>query len=229
MIIRSLKSFVNKLVGSVLCVFCSVISVSQCSIMPKVRGKITLKRKAKEMITRRWSTNHAEETSTCEMEASNSKGSNEPEHEDEHQYMFVDVTFLRSLYKNALCCKCFKESVTAQIRNTFGFSRKVVVKCENCGYVLNEIYTCSQKQKSQNNKSMFDINKKVVESFNRFGRGYAALEIFCLGMDMNIMSKYTYYNILNHIVRDGKVFANHVLEESRRQVREAHIKENGVP
>ena len=127
---------------------------------------------------------------------------------DEH--IFINVNNLKSMFMNVLCSMCSRPSKTivVQSRENQGFSKKLIVKCQSCDFVLYSNYSSPRLQNEQKTrgKVCFDVNRRVVESFNKCGLGHAGIENFCIGMNMNTLNR-SYYFHLSQIAKEGIVFS----------------------
>ena len=107
-----------------------------------------------------------------------------------------------------------------------GFTTKIIVKCEACGCVISQTFSSKRVDSTNGKKTAFDINKKMVSTFNKFGRGHAAMELFSIGLGMNSVSSASYFSLQNLIQKENYNFVVKILTEARQKVRETHIKEN---
>lgn len=209
-------------------------------------GKISKRAKAKQMAEKRWklrtlpnecvNINLENKQKPCSVPSTTSKKigidletevpTNETPHSD-CDYMFIHMVSLRSLFSKLLCNECSQNTVVLQRREQHGFAFRLVIKCTNCDVVLDEHFS-SPRLETTNAKTRgaFDVNKKMVQSFSRFGKGYGAMEQFCIGMSMNVMSSSNYYKLLELVCKEAASFGNRTLEDARDRVRLAHIEEN---
>ena len=63
----------------------------------------------------------------------------------------------------------------------------------------------------------------MVESFLDIGKGYSAMEQFCLSMGMSCMSSSNFNCHLKNITSESRVVREEVLSDARKVVRQAHI------
>lgn len=137
-------------------------------------------------------------------------------------YVLVDISMLSKLFTNQLCNECKHPTLKVQVGRKFGFCHQLKVVCESCEFVENETYSSKQISKHQDKPNKFDINLRMVQAFMSFGKGFAALEKFCLFTNLHLMSSRTfnsYKEMLNTSI--SKSTEKH-LQIVRSEVKEAY-------
>ncbi|GFV44066.1 uncharacterized protein TNCV_3571871 [Trichonephila clavipes] len=105
----------------------------------------------------------------------------------------MDVQFLKGLLKNLLCDVCKSYSLKIDIGGKLGFSRKISVFCTSCDIIKSSNFTSRRISDSEGTENQsFDINMRMVQSFLSFGKGYLAMEKFCMLMNMDLPSSRTF-------------------------------------
>lgn len=214
--------------------------------MAKTTGKISKRAKAKQMAAIRWklkslptecvnsSSTNTQKQYSAPCTSSKKLGidleseivTNTPS-QTLCDYIFIHMDSLSSLFSKLLCNECTQNTVVLERRKQQGFAFELILKCTNCDLVLGDIFSSPREENSSaKTRVPFDVNKKLVQSFSRFGKGYAAMEQFCIGMNMSIMSSGNYYKLLQVICKEAASFGITSLEDARKRVRLAHIEEN---
>ncbi|GFX87833.1 uncharacterized protein TNCV_4372981 [Trichonephila clavipes] len=112
-----------------------------------------------------------------------------------------------------------------------GMASKLELVCSSCEAVLNSSFSSACVKE----KIVFDINKKMVSSFLRLGKGHAGLELFTLVTGMNAMDKKSFSKHIKILSEENSEMKHQILEVARNIVRKQHLdlndekkKETGV-
>ncbi|GFY21063.1 uncharacterized protein TNCV_3991071 [Trichonephila clavipes] len=115
------------------------------------------------------------------------------ENSEAPHYVIMDVQFLKGLLKNLLCDVCKSYSLKIDIGEKLRFSRKISIFCTSCDIIKSSNFTSRRISDSEGNENQsFDINMRMVQSFLSFGKGYLAMEKFCILMNMDLPSSRTF-------------------------------------
>ncbi|GBM79361.1 hypothetical protein AVEN_32971-1 [Araneus ventricosus] len=107
-------------------------------------------------------------------------------------YVIIDTNVFTDLFKNHMCNTCKNSSLRVVFGRAYGFCQDLKVVCDFCDKVINEVETSKQIIKNENGLNQpFDINLRATQAFLSFGRGYTALEKFCMFLNMRLMSSRT--------------------------------------
>ena len=134
---------------------------------------------------------------------------------------------LQSVQKliGATACKiCGRQSLNVSVNNSFGFALQLSVACSDCDFQHAEYNSGWCKEKSKRNT--FDINTRMVKAISSIGRGYAALERFCIALNMKPMTHTSYDCILRKVVQGTETSTQELLVKARQEVKMAHIEVN---
>ena len=138
----------------------------------------------------------------------------------------VHTSFFCNFLKETICSACSEKCVSASITERNGLCVKLVSYCKNCETVIGENFTSPRMESTNNRQAAFVVNRKPIESTNDIGLGYAALEKFCVNLNIRPLSSRTFRDHLNVISDEAKKLEKRVLEEARSVVKQAYIEEN---
>lgn len=193
-------------------------------------GKISKKKRGKVMAERRWNnTEISKKKITNNFSAVTESDLNAVDvNSAEPDYNLIDSNIFKDLFSGLLCSECNEKHVTVDLRECHGFTTKIVVKCQACECVLSQTFSSKRVDSTDGKKSKtaFDINKRMVSTFSKFGRGHAAMELFSIGLGVNSVNSASYFSLQQLIQKENCVFVGKILAEARQRVREAHINEN---
>ncbi|GFX34474.1 uncharacterized protein TNCV_3657121 [Trichonephila clavipes] len=96
--------------------------------------------------------------------------------QDDTTYVLVDTNIWKNLLSTVKCPKCDMNALNIIKTTQLGMTSKLELVCSSCEAVLNSSFSCARVKE----KKIFDINKKMVSSFLRLGKGHAELELFAL-------------------------------------------------
>lgn len=142
--------------------------------------------------------------------------------ENSPKYILIDVNNLQELFENILCNECKCNSLSVEFGVQHGFSHTLKLICKNCELLKKEVETSTVVKKSDMSQKCFDINLRVVQAFLGFGRGFSALEMFCMCMNMKTMSSRTFNLYKNMLHSACTAFSEKQLQNVRREVRNAY-------
>lgn len=156
----------------------------------------------------------------------NSAPSGVKENGEPVSYMFVHRSVWPELVKQLLCSNCKNKAITVDFRENHGFCSKIVVKCNECGYVSASVYSSPRKDDKHSQRPGFHVNSSMVDTFSNLGKGQHGLQKFSLGMGMNCLGARPYAKHLNDLIDEGKLLRKEVLRMATDVVRRAHEAED---
>lgn len=95
------------------------------------------------------------------------------------------------------------------------------MSCSTCSFSQSE-YT-SVRCNDNSSRPSFDVNRRGVKAFNAIGKGYAAMETFCMTLNMNCMSHSVFDSHVVKIHSAAIQSADQLMERARKEVREKYI------
>lgn len=139
-----------------------------------------------------------------------------------NNYVLFHTSMLENLFQSLICVKCGAMGLNTVVEDFQGFAANVSVKCPACQTCCAQTYTSPRVSCESSSRPPFEVNKRVVSAFSEFGRGYAAIEKFCMSMGMHVMSKSTYNSHLQDRAEDDKILRHNVLDMAHNAVRKAY-------
>lgn len=138
-------------------------------------------------------------------------------------YIIMDVNILSNLFSNLICSKCKTNSLCFVLGESYGFSHKIKIVCNGCSEVEKETFTSKRLIQSDGTlMQSFDVNMRVVQAFLSFGRGYSALEIFCMYTNMHLMSSRVFNRYKKMLHKSVTVSSEKSMAKIRNDVREEY-------
>lgn len=103
----------------------------------------------------------------------------------ERIYAFLNILCLNSLIVDVICPDCMRNSLKFNFTKQLGFAREVSLYCSECNY-------SKSTMSSEKTGLSYDINLRVTQAFKHIGKGYSAIEKFCMVMNIPVFSSKTY-------------------------------------
>lgn len=95
--------------------------------------------------------------------------------------------------------------------------------CQECDYKNNfETSNKTFEQENASSRLSYDVNRRVVQTFNSLGKGHRGLEPFSMSMNMKPMSCNAYYQHMRQMEKQYIKTTNESLEKARTAVRKAY-------
>ncbi|GFS41628.1 uncharacterized protein TNIN_232741 [Trichonephila inaurata madagascariensis] len=139
--------------------------------------------------------------------------------QDDTTYVLVDTNIWKNLLSTVKCPKCDMKDLNIIKTTQLGMASKLVLVCSSCEAVLNSSFSSARVKE----KNFFDINKKMVSSFLRLGKGHAGLELFALVTGMNAMDKKSFSKHIKTLSEENSEMKHQILEVARNIVRKQHL------
>lgn len=113
---------------------------------------------------------------------------------EETKYVIDDLKKLNELL-SAVCCKmCNNCEMYFDAENYSGFSSTITLNCRNCESIISSVPSSKQLNSSSTSSKCFDINRRMTQAFLHIGKGHAAVEQFCMVMNLPVMLSRTFHN-----------------------------------
>lgn len=144
-------------------------------------------------------------------------------------YIIIDTVALEDLFKNNLCIACKNGGLRVVYERPHGFCHSLKVVCDFCDEAITEVKTSKNITNENGTMQAFDINLRATKAFLSVGRGYTALEKFCMLMNIHLMSSRT-FNLYKKILHSSLSRAtNKQFEQIRNDIKKAYNEEvNGI-
>ncbi|GFS62303.1 uncharacterized protein TNCV_5031671 [Trichonephila clavipes] len=151
------------------------------------------------------------------------------ENSEAPHYVIMDVQFLKGLLKNLLCDVCQSYSLKIDIGGKLRFSRKISVFCSSCDIIKSSNFTSRRISDSEGTENQsFDINMCMAQSFLSFGKGYLAMEKFCMLMNMDLTSSRTFNIYKKKLCKSLVRSTVKSLNDVRSQVKSAYQSNSAI-
>lgn len=138
-------------------------------------------------------------------------------------YILVDVKQLTGLVGLFHCPGCMTEnSLLMETKHIRGYANTFQISCSVCNYNT-KFDTSARLAQANNGKAPpFDINRRMVYTFNAMGKGPRALETFSMHMNMKSMQTKTYRSHKKALLVAATKIVTRNLELARCEVRKAN-------
>lgn len=137
-------------------------------------------------------------------------------------YIIVDLNCLTKLVETFTCNSCEQTSLQFEVSGNYGLAHKVSLVCGTCGTEYSSNYSSERsvpnKLTDTSTRQDFDVNRRIVKSFLDIGRGYPAMEQFCLTMGMRSMCSSAFYDKCDYINAAGRKGVDLSLKQIRAKV-----------
>ena len=90
------------------------------------------------------------------------------------KFLLVHDSLWSKLFQNIKCSECGEQKLCAEFSDAIGLSSKITLKCMSCGCVAGESYSSPHTETKPRSPRL--VNKRIVNSINSVGLGFAALE-----------------------------------------------------
>lgn len=162
---------------------------------------------------------HISVPSKVEKEAGLSEG--QSNNIESSEYIFIQISQLSPLMEKVKCAECGGNSLSLELsEKRVGFSRTIILICHNCGENGFDDEKCSV----HNSKKVqipgcgncrFDINVRITLAFLYMGKGYNAVELFCVLMNMQAYSSATFGEYSRLIEKAAETTSSVILNKCR--------------
>lgn len=131
-------------------------------------------------------------------------------------YQIVDDYVLDDAIKQMACPQCFTiASIELSKVKKQGLAFLLQLSCNNCDWSYN--FWSSKKSK---NLGSYDINLRTVYSMRRIGKGYSAIKLFFMLMNLPLpMAKASFYKLSSKINKAVKNVAQKCIQDAAKEAR----------
>ncbi|GFU77193.1 hypothetical protein TNCV_2789601 [Trichonephila clavipes] len=102
-------------------------------------------------------------------------------------YILVDFNQVNNLLRSAKCQYCEKQTLKLELGAKLGFSYNLKLLCSNCDENKTVVNTSLKSVQTSH-----DVNLRITQAFSHIGKGYSAIEKFCMVMNIDPFSSTTY-------------------------------------
>lgn len=131
------------------------------------------------------------------------------------KYIFVDFEQLQKLFATVKCSTCENQSLVLNSCGKNGFSTNLKLFCSICNA---ENSSVSTSVSSSSNHA--DINLRITQAISHIGKGYSAIEKFCLIMNMDPFSSSTYSRCIQKLYDAQLVATRNMLADVHKEIKD---------
>ncbi|GFU80298.1 hypothetical protein TNCV_3520751 [Trichonephila clavipes] len=95
-------------------------------------------------------------------------------------YILVDFNQVNNLLRSAKCQYCEKQTLKLELGAKLGFSYNLKLLCSNCDENKTVVNTSLKSVQTSH-----DVNLRITQAFSHIGKGYSAIEKFCMVMNID--------------------------------------------
>ncbi|GFW55512.1 uncharacterized protein TNCV_118961 [Trichonephila clavipes] len=92
------------------------------------------------------------------------------------------------MFMKLKCPDCDKQTLKLALGNKVGVSYVLILTCSSCAENVCAVETSNKRQ----GNTVPDINLRITQAFPNIGKGYSAIEKFCMAVNVYPFSSRTY-------------------------------------
>ncbi|GFX97882.1 uncharacterized protein TNCV_4905331 [Trichonephila clavipes] len=136
-------------------------------------------------------------------------------------YILVDFNQVNNLLRSAKCQYCEKQTLKLELGAKLGFSYNLKLLCSNCDENKTVVNTSLKSVQTSH-----DVNLRITQAFSHIGKGYSAIEKFCMVMNIDPFSSTTYGKCARRLDNAYTLASENIFEEIHREIK--NVYENGA-
>ncbi|GFV43873.1 uncharacterized protein TNCV_484971 [Trichonephila clavipes] len=136
-------------------------------------------------------------------------------------YILVDFNQVNNLLRSAKCQYCEKQTLKLELGAKLGFSYNLKLLCSNCGENKTVVNTSLKSVPTSH-----DVNLRITQAFSHIGKGYSAIEKFCMVMNIDPFSSTTYGKCARRMDNAYTLASENIFAEIHREIK--NVYENGA-
>lgn len=140
-------------------------------------------------------------------------------------YIIVNFHELTKLFVNLKCSHCDEQTLKLELGNKLGFSYNLNLTCSSCAKKLCAVQTSNDRK----GNTVPDINLRITHAFFHIGKGYSAVEKFCMIMNILPFSSRTFSNCTKLLHSANAVASSNILKDVHYEVKCAYRKDSLIP
>lgn len=182
------------------------------------------------MVNKRWcGTQHVEKISSDldVVNVSRLKNESYPDQfdtESKDEYIIVSLENIKKLFANVKCPTCEHKCLLLSSNGKIGFSTNLKLSCDNCHENVSSVTTSESCCESNSP----DINLRITQAFSHIGKGYSAIEKFCMIMNIAPFSSATFAKCLKKLNDAQSIATQNILSHIHKEVKKAQVSPNTV-
>ncbi|GFS95079.1 uncharacterized protein TNCV_341511 [Trichonephila clavipes] len=136
-------------------------------------------------------------------------------------YILVDFNQVNNLLRSAKCQYCEKQTLKLELGAKLGFLYNLKLLCSNCDENKTVVNTSLKSVQTSH-----DVNLRITQAFSHIGKGYSAIEKFCMVMNIDPFSSTTYGKCARRLDNAYTLASENIFAEIHREIK--NVYENGA-
>ncbi|GFY79639.1 uncharacterized protein TNIN_112931 [Trichonephila inaurata madagascariensis] len=128
-------------------------------------------------------------------------------------YILVDFNQVNNLRRSAKCQYCEKQTLKLERGAKLGFSYNLKLLCSNCDENKTVVNTSLKSGPTSH-----DVNLRVTQAFSHIGKGYSAIEKFCMVMNIDPFPSATYGKCARRLDNAYTMASENIFAEIQREI-----------
>ncbi|GFV58250.1 uncharacterized protein TNCV_4019871 [Trichonephila clavipes] len=146
-------------------------------------------------------------------------------HSEVGNFIIVNFEQISKMFMKLKCPDCDKEILKLALGNKVGFSYVLNLTCSSCAEKVCAVETSNESQ----GNTVPDINLRITQAFSNIGKGYSAIEKFCMAVNVSPFSSRTYSKCTKLLHTAYGIAAETLQSEIHSEVRKAYEAPTDVP
>ncbi|GFV44008.1 hypothetical protein TNCV_3571291 [Trichonephila clavipes] len=101
-------------------------------------------------------------------------------HSEMGNFIVVNFKQISKMFMKLKCPDCDKQTLKLALGNKVGFSYVLNLTCSSCAENVCAVETFYERQ----GNTVPDINLRITQAFSNIGKGYSAIEKFCMAVNV---------------------------------------------
>ncbi|GFW32164.1 uncharacterized protein TNCV_2601901 [Trichonephila clavipes] len=132
-------------------------------------------------------------------------------------YILVDFNQVHNLLRSAKCQYCEKQTLKLELGAKLGFSYNLKLLCSNCDENKTVVNTSLKFVPTSH-----DVNLRITQAFSHIGKGYSAIEKFCMVMNIDPFSSTTYGKCARRLDNAYTLASENIFAEIHREIKNVY-------
>ncbi|GFT26741.1 uncharacterized protein TNCV_3709371 [Trichonephila clavipes] len=132
-------------------------------------------------------------------------------------YILVDFNQVNNLLPSAKCQYCVKQTLKLELGAKLGFSYNLKLLCSNCNENKTVVNTSLKSVPTGH-----DVNLRITQAFSHIGKGYSAIEKFCMVMNIDPFSSTTYGKCARRLDNAYTLASENIFAGIHRKIKNAY-------
>ncbi|GFW66261.1 uncharacterized protein TNCV_1711601 [Trichonephila clavipes] len=147
------------------------------------------------------------------------------EHSEVGNFITVNFKQISKMFMKLKCPDCDKQTLKLALGNKVGFFYVLNLTCSSCAENVCAVETSNERQ----GNTVPDINLRITQAFSNIGKGYSAIEKFCMAVNVYPFSSRTYSKCIKLLQTAYGIATETLQSEVHREVGKAYKAPTDVP